>query len=142
MPKHIIYEFVATMNVYLNAKKLSSSFRILIFLWSITLMHYRQVWEWRKALTWQNGIKLWLIWIFTHMQKRVSIPYLLEMLFKGTGHFWESPWLNCTGLWLLWMYLQMQKKQLNNSNFSWVIRISRILESDWLRPRLDMPDQT
>ena len=26
MPKQIIYELVATMNVYLNAKKLSSSF--------------------------------------------------------------------------------------------------------------------
>ena len=32
VPEHIIYEFVATMNVYLNAKKLSSSFSNLVFL--------------------------------------------------------------------------------------------------------------
>ena len=32
MPKHIIYEFVATMNVYLNAKKLNSSFNFALAL--------------------------------------------------------------------------------------------------------------
>ena len=34
------------------------------------------------------------------------------------------------------------EKQLNNSNISCVIRTSRILKFDWLRPRLGMPHQT
>ena len=31
VPKHIIYEFVDTMNVYLNVKKLSSSFNYVLY---------------------------------------------------------------------------------------------------------------
>ena len=31
VPKHIIYEFVATMNVYLKAKKLNSSFNFALY---------------------------------------------------------------------------------------------------------------
>ena len=37
---------------------------------------------------------------------------------------------------------QNEKNQLNNSNFSCVIRISRFLQFDWLRTRLRMADQT
>ena len=59
----------------------------------------------------------------------------------------DWPYLGITLNKLHWFVTPMDiypyaKKELNNSNFFWFIRISRILESDWLRPRLGMSDQT